>query len=315
MDKPSLPLRIGTRASPLALAQAHMVADSLRAALGLGAADVVIVPRTTTGDTVQDRALAEIGGKALWTKELEAALEEGAVDMAVHSMKDVETWRPAHLAIGAILPRADVADHFIARGSAKSYADLEKGARLGTSSPRRAAQALHLRPDLQVRLLRGNVDTRLSKLAAGDVDATLLAAAGLARLGKSDIGHRLDPAQFLPAPAQGAVGVEYLLARKDIAQALAAINHAESFEAVMAERALLAGLGGNCHSPIAALASVAKDQLMLRVQIFLPDGSDMQQGEMSGARADAVSLAQELAARVRAESSDALRAFFAGPQS
>ena len=315
MDKPSLPLRIGTRASPLALAQAHMVADSLRASLGLGQADVVIVPRTTTGDRVQDRALAEIGGKALWTKELEAALQAGEIDVAVHSMKDVETWRPAHLGIGAILPRADVADHFIAHGPAQSYSDLQSGARLGTSSPRRAAQALYLRPDLRVQLLRGNVDTRLAKLATGEVDATLLAAAGLARLGKSHIGHRLDPEIFLPAPAQGAIGVEYLVARTDVAQALAAINDAPSFAAVMAERALLAGLGGNCHSPIAALARIDKDEIILRAQIFLPHGGEMQAGQVRGAQGDAAALALALAQQLRAQSSDALRALFAGPQS
>jgi len=315
MDKPSLPLRIGTRASPLALAQAHMVADALQAALGLGAEDVEIVPRITTGDKVQDRALAEIGGKALWTKELEAALQEGSIDMAVHSMKDVETWRPAHLAIGAILPRADIADHFIARENATGYSDLPHGARLGTSSPRRAAQALHVRPDLVVQLLRGNVDTRLAKLAAGDIDATLLAAAGLARLGKSHIGHRLDPHIFLSAPAQGAVGVEYLLARKDIAQVLAAINHGESHDAVLTERAFLAALGGNCHSPVAALAVVEKERIILRAQIFLPDGGEMQEGQVQGALRDSAQMAAQLAQDLRAQSSDALRALFSGPQS
>lgn len=314
MDKPSLPLRIGTRASPLALVQAHMVADALRAAHGLGQADVVIVPRTTTGDKVQDRPLAEIGGKALWTKELEAALAEGSIDMAVHSMKDVETWRPAHLAIGAILPRAPVADHFIARGDFKSYSDLPRGARLGTSSPRRAAQARAVRPDLVVMSLRGNVDTRLAKLAAGDADATLLAAAGLTRLGKADIGHMLPVEDFPPAPAQGAVGVEYAIARSDVAHYLQAINHAPTFAEVMAERALLAALGGNCHSPVAALARVEGAHFSLRAQILLPDGSEVQDMRIAGDVRDSLLLAEQLAQDLRARASASLRALFTGRQ-
>ena len=175
-------LKLGTRGSPLALTQARMVAEALCAAHGWTEDAVAIVPIKTTGDKVQDRPLAEIGGKALWTKELEAALLEGRIDIAVHSMKDVETWRPPTLAIGAMLPRADVRDRLVAN-DCDDFLCLAPGARLGTSSPRRAAQALNARPDLVVVPFRGNVDTRLSKLRSGEADATLLAAAGLDRRG------------------------------------------------------------------------------------------------------------------------------------
>jgi len=175
-------LCLGTRGSPLALVQAHMVQAALCAAHGWAEDDVMIVPIRTTGDRVQDRALAEIGGKALWTKELDRALLDGEIDCAVHSMKDVETIRPDVIQIAAMLPRADVRDRLIGAASIEA---LPQGARVGTSSPRRAAQLCRLRPDLQPMLFRGNVDTRLAKLAAGEVDATLLAAAGLDRLGRA----------------------------------------------------------------------------------------------------------------------------------
>src|SRR4051812_18970635 len=196
-------LRIGTRGSPLALAQARMVATALRDAHGWGPERIEIVPITTTGDQIRDRPLAEIGGKALWTRELDRALGDGLTDISVHSMKDVETIRPPELAIAAMLPRADVRDRLI---GGESLAALPHGARLGTSSPRRAAQLLARRPDFRIVPLRGNVDTRLRKIETGEADATLLASAGLDRLGKHDVGVVLD--DFLPAPAQGAVGIE-----------------------------------------------------------------------------------------------------------
>src|SRR5512139_4173905 len=196
---------IGTRGSPLALAQAHMVATALKQAHGWPEGKVEIRTVKTSGDRIQDRPLAEVGGKALWTKELDLALLAGDTHCSVHSMKDVESERPDTLAIAAMLPRADVRDRLI---GASTIAELPQGARVGTSSPRRAAQLKRLRPDLSVVSIRGNVDTRLAKLAAGEVDATLLAAAGLDRLDRHDVGSPVDLTEMLPAPAQGAIGIE-----------------------------------------------------------------------------------------------------------
>jgi hydroxymethylbilane synthase len=259
------PLRIGTRGSPLALAQAHMVADALRASAGV---ESEIVPITTSGDVIQDRALAEVGGKALWTKELDRALLDGRTDLSVHSMKDVETLRPETLVIAAMLERADTKDRLI---GAASLDALPRGARVGTSSPRRTAQLLARRPDLHCAIIRGNVQTRLAKIEAGEFDATLLAAAGLDRLGLA-IGAPLD---LLPAPAQGAIGVEILAGRGDLEELLASIDHRKTHEAVLAERAFLAALGGDCHSAVAALA---KDGTV-RAEILSADGSEIQAGE------------------------------------
>ena len=208
------PIRIGTRGSPLALAQAHMVADALSVMHGLASE---IVPITASGDLIQDRPLADVGGKALWTKELDRCLIDGRTDISVHSMKDVETIRPPSLVIAAMLKRADTRDRLI---GAASIAALPRGAAIGTSSPRRSAQLLAVRPDLKPVTLRGNVQTRLAKLARGEAEATLLAAAGLDRLGM-DIGVPLD---LLPAPAQGAIGVECLGGRADLMRLLAAID-------------------------------------------------------------------------------------------
>ncbi|KQT34954.1 porphobilinogen deaminase [Sphingomonas sp. Leaf412] len=295
--------RLGTRGSPLALTQAGLARDALMRAHGW--ADVEIVVIRTTGDRVQDRALAEIGGKALWTKELDRALLAGEVDACVHSMKDVETIRPAAIAIAAMLPRADVRDRLI---GADSVAALPRNAVVGTSSPRRAAQLGRLRPDVRTTLFRGNVDTRLGKLAAGDVDATLLAAAGLDRLGRHDTGAPVPLETMLPAPAQGAVGLETL--RDGPARALAgAIDDAETGIAVRAERALLAGLGGDCHSPIAALAFRRDGALLLSAQLLSADGRECVEGQMTGADPDALgaALAQDLLARAPAT----VRALFA----
>jgi len=269
------PLRLGTRGSPLALWQANMVADALRSVHGLGGQAIEIVPIRTTGDQVQDRALAEVGGKALWTKELDRALLEGEIDFAVHSMKDVETIRPAEIVIAAMPPRADTRDRLI---GADSLAALPPNARVGTSSPRRAAQVRRARPDAQILLFRGNVDTRLRKLAAGEADATLLAAAGLERLGRNDVGTALD--DMLPAPAQGAVGIEARADDVEILGLLAAIDHKPTSLCVRAERALLAALGADCRSPVAARAQLALGQIHLRAEILTEDGSQFQAGEI-----------------------------------
>ncbi len=271
------PLRIGTRRSPLALAQAEMTAAAIRLAHGLAEDAVVLVSMLASGDKIQDRPLADIGGKALWTKELERALVDDQIDVGVHSMKDVETVRPDIFTIAAMLPRADVRDRLIGAASVDA---LPQGARVGTSSPRRAAQMLRLRPDLRIVPLRGNVATRLARIEAGEADATLLAAAGLDRLGMGNTGHAIAAEQMLPAASQGAVGIDRLTARKDLAPLLAAINHVPTFTAVMAERAFLEALGGNCHSPVAALATMADDMIDLMAQAFNADGSHMQAGHI-----------------------------------
>jgi hydroxymethylbilane synthase len=269
------PFRLGTRGSPLALWQAHMVADALCAAHGWQTEQIEIVPIKTTGDKVQDRALAEIGGKALWTKELDRALLAEEIDFAVHSMKDVETIRPPEIVIVAMPPRADTRDRLI---GADSLAALPPHARVGTSSPRRAAQVRRARPDVTILLFRGNVDTRLRKLAEGEADATLLAAAGLDRLGRADIGAALD--ELIPAPAQGAVGIEARADDHAMLALLAAIDHQPTSRCVMAERALLAALGADCRAPVAALAQLDGGEIHLRAEILNEDGSEWEAGEI-----------------------------------
>jgi hydroxymethylbilane synthase len=252
------------------MAQAHEARARLCAAHGWDESAVELVPVVASGDRIQDRPLAEIGGKALWTRELDQWLVEGRIDGAVHSMKDVETLRPEAIAIAAILPRADKADRLL---GAESIAAIPAGARIGTSAPRRAAQLLHLRPDLTVVGIRGNVATRMAKLEAGEADATFLAAAGLDRLGEDAVGVRLDPEAWMPAPAQAAIGIE---CRSDHARArdlLRAIDHAESHAEIAAERRLLEGLGGSCSSPIAALSRTSEGRIALSAAIFSPDGT------------------------------------------
>ncbi|MGI8931899.1 MAG: hydroxymethylbilane synthase [Sphingomicrobium sp.] len=263
------PLTIGSRGSPLALAQARLVASALEQAHGWGAGMVDIVTIRTSGDRIQDRPLAEVGGKALWTKELDLALLAGETDCSVHSMKDVESERASMLAIAAMLPRADVRDRLI---GASSIAALPQGAVVGTSSPRRGAQLLRLRPDLRIVSIRGNVATRLAKCDAGEVDATLLAAAGLDRLGRGDVGVAID--DLLPAPAQGAVGIECRADDRATACLLAAIDHRDTHLAVAAERAFTRALGGTCHSPVAALARIDGAEIAFACQILSEDGAD-----------------------------------------
>jgi hydroxymethylbilane synthase len=265
------PFTIGSRGSPLALAQAHMVAAALEKAHGWPEGTVVILPIRTSGDRIQDRPLAEVGGKALWTKELDLALLAGESDCSVHSMKDVESERPGTLAIAAMLERADIRDRLI---GAPSIAGLPEGAVVGTSSPRRTAQLKRLRPDLRTVSIRGNVDTRLAKLAAADVDATLLAAAGLDRLGRSDVGNAIEISEMLPAPSQGAIGIECRADDTMTSALLRAIDHLSTHEAVLAERAFCRALGGTCHSPVAAYARVRGDEIEFSAEILSEDGSE-----------------------------------------
>jgi len=262
---------LGTRGSPLALAQARMTATALEEAHGWARGTVSIVTVRTSGDRIQDRPLAEVGGKALWTKELDLALLAGETDCSVHSMKDVESDRPAALRIAAMLPRADVRDRLIGAGT---LADLPRGAIVGTSSPRRAAQVRRIRPDLHTVSIRGNVATRLAKRDAGEVDATLLAAAGLDRLGRGEVGSPIELDVMLPAPAQGAVGIECRADDLRAAALLGAIDHPDTSAAVAAERAFTLALGGTCHSPIAALALVDGENIDFRCEMFSEDGTD-----------------------------------------
>jgi hydroxymethylbilane synthase len=264
-------LRLGTRRSPLAMAQAEEARARLCAAHGWAEAAVELVPVLASGDRIQDRPLAEIGGKALWTRELDQWLGERRIDAAVHSLKDVETIRPPELAIAAVLPRADKRDVLL---GAATVAALPRGAVVGTSAPRRAAQLLHARPDCRVVPLRGNVATRMARLAAGEVQATFLAAAGLQRLGETGAGHPLELADWLPAPAQAAIGIECRSDDRRVIDLLAPINHAPSRAEVIAERALLAALGGSCHSPVAVLCDLADGRLAMRVTLFSPDGAE-----------------------------------------
>lgn len=306
---PDNPLRLGTRRSPLAMAQAAQARARLCAAHGWAEEAVTLVPVTASGDKIQDRPLAEMGGKALWTRELDQCLAAGTIDAAVHSLKDVETLRPEAIVLAAVLARADSADVLL---GARSIEALPQGAVVGTSAPRRAAQLRHLRPDCRVVTFRGNIATRMAKLAAGEVAATFLAAAGLERLGESGVGTRLDPRGWLPAPSQAAIGIE---CRADDARArewLSAIDHAPSRAEVTAERALLAALGGSCHSAVACLSHWEGAQLHLTAAIFSPDGAERIGGEACFARHDSTGP-QSLAAELLARAPASVRAGFQPP--
>ena len=283
-----------------------MTAAALTAAHGWapGVAEIVVI--LTTGDQVQDRALAEIGGKALWTKELDAALIDGRIDCGVHSMKDVETELRDGIALAAMLPRADVRERLI---GADSIDALPHGARIGTSSPRRAAQLKAMRPDLVTEILRGNVATRIAKVESGAIDATLLAAAGLDRLGVA-VGATVEIDVMLPASAQGAVGITARAGDGAVLAILAAINHANTFAAVSVERGFLAALGGTCHSPVAALATITGSRVAFRAEIMTEDGSEIEAGGFEAALADAPGLVAALAADMLADASPGLRSLF-----
>lgn len=286
-----------------------MVKAALIDAHGLDDTDVEIVPVKTTGDKVQNRPLAEIGGKALWTKELDRALGEGQIDFAVHSMKDVETIRPAEIVIAAILPRADVRERLI---GAESIDSLPQAGRVGTSSPRRAAQLLHLRPDLSIETLRGNVARRLDAVESGTIDATLLAAAGLDRLGHGDIGSGIPVDTLLPAAQQGAIGIETLAENMAVRELLECISDQPTFQCIEAERALLHTLGADCHSPVAALAQIEDGVMMLTAELLLHDGSERIGQAVRGPIDTRWDMAENMARALLDEASPALRALFAG---
>lgn len=307
MTSLSRPPIIGTRGSPLAMAQARMAARALEVAHGWPEGTVQIRPVTTTGDKIQDRPLADVGGKGLWTKELDQYLLGGETDLSVHSMKDVESIRPAELHVAAMLPRADVRDRLI---GATSIAALSQGAKVGTSSPRRAAQLLRLRPDLQVESIRGNVATRLAKVARGEVDATLLASAGLDRL-SIDEGSPIDVATMLPAPAQAAIGCECRVDDNRMRDLLSAIDDASTCSAVRAERSLCRALGGSCHSPVAALALREGDgRYWLRAEILSSDGTEQVAGEVRFHARDGEEAAEALASEMLERAPPSVRMLF-----
>jgi hydroxymethylbilane synthase len=298
------PLRIATRRSQLALWQAEHVAALLRAAHPR--LPVELVPMSTQGDRVQDRALAEVGGKGLFVKELEVAMQEDRADIAVHSMKDVPSELPAGFCIAAVLPRANPHDAFLSLRYA-SFEDLPDGARVGTSSPRRQAQLRHARPDLQLELLRGNVDTRLRRLEEGRLDAILLACAGLERLGLgARITQQLDLEISLPAVGQGVIGIECREDDPRSREALQTLHHEPSSVRLRAERAFAAELSGSCHSPIAAHATLEDPALVLHGFVGAPDGRETYRDLEHGTAADAEATGRRLARRMQAAGAGAL---------
>ncbi|MEJ2376082.1 MAG: hydroxymethylbilane synthase [Pseudolabrys sp.] len=283
-------LRIGTRGSLLALAQARAVRARLAAALGAEEDEIELVIIRTSGDAIQDRPLSEAGGKGLFTKEIEEALLGQRIDLAVHSAKDMPTFSQTGLTLAACLEREDPRDVFISRES-RSIQELPQGATLGTASLRRQAIAKRLRPDLNVTPLRGNVETRLRKLDAGVVDATLLALAGMKRLGLTEHATKvMDVNEFLPAVGQGAIGIEAREGDARVRGLLADINHAETFTAVTCERAFLAELDGSCKTPIAGHATVSDDTIEFRGLIARPDGGAAHDIAGHGSRKDAATI-------------------------
>jgi hydroxymethylbilane synthase len=287
-------LRLGTRGSKLALTQAGLVRDALAAAVPeLGAPDAIeIVAIKTTGDAIQDRPLSEAGGKGLFVKEIEEAMLSGRIDAAVHSMKDMPTLQPPGLLIAAFLPREDARDALIA-GDVRRIVDLPQRAIVGTSALRRRAQLLHRRPDLRIVTLRGNVDTRIAKRDRGEVEATLLALAGLKRIGMAHVGTPIPEDEMLPAVGQGAICIE---CRADDVQTrtwLAAIDHAPTATCVQAEHAMLSVLDGSCRTPIAGHATLAGDVLHLRGLIAKPDGSQLVATERRGGAGEAEALGRD----------------------
>ena len=298
-------LRLGTRGSPLALAQARKVAAAIETAQRWPDGWVQIVEIKTTGDKVQDRPLAEIGGKALWTKELDRALLEDEVDFCVHSMKDVESVRPAGIHIAAVRPRGDVRDRIV---GAESIDKLKQGARVGTSSPRRAAQLRRLRPDLEIVPLRGNVETRLKKVESGEVDATLLAAAGLKRL-EINAGTAIPTEILLPAPGQAVIGVECRTNDTRTQSVLSTVSNGITFNCVMAERAFTRALGATCHSPVAAFCAFEDGDLRLRAQLYSEDGSEMIEDRVVFECGE-TGAPEELARSLLAKAPEAIRRLF-----
>lgn len=299
LPSPAKPLNIGTRGSPLALAQAHETRARLAEAFDLPLEAFSIVVIKTTGDKVLDRPLKEIGGKGLFTKEIEEDMLSGAIDIAVHSMKDMPVEQPEGLILDCYLPREDVRDAFVSL-SHNSLADLPAGAKLGSSSLRRRAQLMLRRPDLEVVEFRGNVQTRMKKLGDGVADATFLAMAGLRRLGMEEVARSAIAVEdVLPAVAQGAIGIERRMDDSRAAMMLEAIHHTETGQRLAAERAFLRGLDGSCETPIAGLAELDGGTLRLRGEILRPDGSEVLRDDQSCAIEDGEKLGAEMAMKLR----------------
>ena len=300
LPTPAHPFKIGTRGSPLALWQAHEVRRCLMAAYSLPEAVFEIVVIKVTGDQILDKALKEIGGKGLFTREIEEALLDGGIDIAVHSMKDMPTMQPAGLILDCYLPREDVRDGFVSPAVA-GLMDLPQGATVGSSSLRRRAQLAHRRPDLKLVEFRGNVQTRMKKLEDGVAVATFLAMAGLNRLGMAQHAKPIAVTEMLPAVAQGAIGVERRLADPRAEAMLAAIHHTPTGQQLAAERGFLARLDGSCETPIAGLAVLEGSTLWLRGEILRPDGTRVIAEELRGPVADAAAIGAALADQVLAE--------------
>lgn len=295
----SNPLRIGTRGSALALAQAHETRDRLMAAHQMPGEAFEIVVLKTSGDKIQDRPLSEVGGKGLFTKELEDALLEGSIDIAVHSSKDMPTVLPDGLDITAFLRREDVRDAFLSP-KAKTLLDLPHGSVVGSSSLRRQAMIKRLRPDIDVVMYRGNLQTRLRKLAEGQVDATLLAAAGLRRLGlEKEITSLLDVGTFVPAVGQGAICIETRVGDTDILEKIAVIHDEETQIRLDAERSFLGVLDGSCRTPIGGLALIEANKLLFKGIVLKPDGSEAFEEELQGELQDAVAIGLEVGERLK----------------
>ena len=294
-------LRIGTRGSMLALAQAHLTRRLLAEAHQVAEDRIEIRVISTSGDRITDRPLSEVGGKGLFSKEIEAALSAGEVDLGVHSSKDLASHLPDGLVLAAFLEREDVRDAFVSL-KYRRLDELPQGAKLGSSSIRRAAQMLRARPDLEIVPFRGNVDTRLSKLEAGVADATLLAAAGLNRLGKSDrITALLDPNQFLPAPAQGAIGIEIRSDDTRTRDLVAVLDHAPTSTAIAAERGLLGTLDGSCRTPIGAFTEWNGASVTLVAEILSPDGREWYRDSETGPATDAATIGARLGRKLLAD--------------
>lgn len=297
---PAQPLRIGTRGSPLALWQAHEVRRCLMAAFDLPEAAFAVVVIKVMGDQIQDRALKDIGGKGLFTREIEDALLDGGIDIAVHSMKDMPTLQPGGLVLDCYLPREDVRDGFVSPSVAR-LADLPQGAVVGSSSLRRRAQLALRRPDLKLVEFRGNVQTRMRKLEDGVAVATFLAMAGLNRLGMAHMARgAIDVEEMLPAVAQGAIGVERRVNDTRVEALLAGIHHGPTGQRLAAERAFLLKLDGSCETPIAGLAVIEGGDLWLRGEILRPDGSESLTAEGRAPVGDAARLGHDLAANLLA---------------
>jgi hydroxymethylbilane synthase len=303
---------IGTRGSPLALAQANEVRRRLATAQGVDPERFAIQVIKTSGDAIQDRPLYEAGGKGLFTKEIEQALLAGTIDLAVHSAKDVPTFLPDGLWLSSWLPREDPRDVFISF-KAKTLRDLPAGAIVGSSSPRRRALVLKLRPDLKLVSIRGNVETRLRKLENGDADATILALAGLKRLGLQDKATAIfDPHEFLPAAGQGAIAIETRRDDERLNALVAAIGDKDTEAAVAAERGFLALLDGSCRTPIAAHAIVDGERIRFRGLIVSPDGREAYEAERDGLRSEAAMLGADAAREVRERAGEKFFTLFEG---